>query len=96
MNRIYSVWSHKGEQSGHTLIEGEGPLRFANGEIDEDCEERLYTIEAGSWEEAAAIYHLRQGWEPYNPDCVSKPCPDCGAMHYPEGSGECWRCEHKC
>lgn len=52
----------------------------------------LYVIEAGSSEEASAIHNLRQGWGPYKPMGKAEPCPTCGAMYYPEGSGDCWSC----
>ena len=52
----------------------------------------LYRIDAATWEEACAVHHLRQGWEPYRPQGAARPCPRCGATYYPEGSGECWRC----
>jgi hypothetical protein len=96
MNKKYSVWALEGENIGHCLVEGEGPLQFANGEIDDECEIRLYTFEAASLEEAMSIYHLRQGWVPYKPEGKAEPCPNCGAMYYPKGSGECWRCEYHC
>ena len=51
----------------------------------------LYEFEAATWEEACAIYHLRQGFEPYKPDGEPAECPVCKAMYYPEGSGVCWR-----
>ena len=96
MKKIYSVWALEGECTGHCLVVGEGPLQYANGKIDEECEVRLYTFEAFSFEEAMSIYHLRQGWEPYKPSGNAAPCPSCGVMHYPKGSGECWHCEHHC
>jgi len=96
MKKTYSVWALKGEKLGHTLVGGEGPLCFANGEIDEACEERLYVFEAGSHEEAMAIYYTRHGWAPYKPEGKALPCPSCCAMHYPKGSGERWSCSHHC
>ena len=96
MKKTYSVWALKGENIGHTLVGGEGPLRFANGEIYEECEERLYVFEASSYEEAMSIYYIRQGWAPYKPQGEAAPCPKCNAMHYPKGSGECWKCNHDC
>ena len=51
-----------------------------------------YRFEAATWEEANAIHHSRQGWAPYRPQGEAAPCPDCGATHYPEGSGQCWSC----
>ncbi|MGI0118258.1 hypothetical protein [Zooshikella sp. RANM57] len=72
MNKTYSVWALEGEDIGHTLMEGEDPLQFHNGEVDEECEVRLYSFEAASHEEAMSIYYLRQGWAPYKPE-VSQP-----------------------
>ncbi len=96
MKKIYSAWGLKGEQIARTLVSGDGPLRFANGELYGECEEILYTFEADSHEEAMAIYYTRQGWAPYKPEGDAAPCPECGAMHYPKGSGQCWRCDHQC
>ena len=53
---------------------------------------QLYSIEAGTWEEAMAIHHLRMGFEPYRAQGQPVPCAACSALLYPEGSGECWRC----
>ena len=53
----------------------------------------LFEFEAATSEEASAIYTLRMGWGAYRPMGEAAPCPDCGAWYYPEGSGECWRCE---
>lgn len=53
----------------------------------------LQHFEAASWEEAMAIYHLRMGFEPYQPNGDAEPCPNnCGAHYYPKGSGECPNC----
>ncbi|GHA76763.1 hypothetical protein GCM10007067_12540 [Lysobacter bugurensis] len=52
----------------------------------------LYTVEANTWEEAMAVHHLRMGYEPYRPHGEPAPCPDCHALVYIAGSGECWRC----
>jgi hypothetical protein len=63
---------------------------------DEDAQEiqTLYEFEAATWEEAMAIHHLRMGWGPYNPRCNAEECPQCKAVYYPEGSGQCWRCSY--
>ena len=71
---------------------GEGPPRFLNGTLQPGCEIFLYKIEAGSYEEIAAIHHLRMGWEPYKPSGDPKPCTKCGSTYYPRGSGDCWKC----
>ena len=52
----------------------------------------VYAFQAATYEEAQAIHHLRMGWGPYKPLGDAAPCPKCGAMYYPEGSRECWRC----
>jgi hypothetical protein len=54
--------------------------------------EHLYSFEAHSWEEAMAVHHLRMGFEPYEPQGEPVPCPNCGALVYAQGSGQCWRC----
>ena len=67
MKRVFTAWGkHEGEPP-HALSGGEGPPRFTNGEADPNCKILTWRIEANSWEEAMAIYHLRQGWEPYRP-----------------------------
>ena len=53
---------------------------------------KVFDVQAGNWEEACAIYHLRMGYEPYTPMGDAAPCPKCGGWFYPHGSGECWRC----
>jgi hypothetical protein len=57
---------------------------------------RLFEVEAHTPEEAMAIYHLRMGWEPYDPGGEAQPCPKCAAPFYPHASGECWRCGKIC
>jgi hypothetical protein len=74
---------------------GEGPPRALNGTLLPDCEFVLYKIEAETYEEVAAIHHLRMGWEPYKPAGEPKPRPKCGSFYYPEGSGDCWKCGAK-
>ena len=93
MKRIYSAWGPEDDDYPNTLIEGAGPPRFGNGDVDSDCPKRFWTIEAGSFEEASATYHLRMGFEPYKPMGPASPCPKCGALMYPKGSGQCWACD---
>lgn len=50
----------------------------------------------GSFEEAQAIRNLRNGWEPTPTIGGPAPCPQCGATHCPDDSGQCWRCDHVC
>jgi hypothetical protein len=93
MKRLYSAWGKKEKGEADCLIEGEGPPRFANGKLDTSSLDFYFFIEANTWEEAMAIYHLRQGWEPYRTNASPANCPDCGAIYYPEGSAQCWRCD---
>jgi hypothetical protein len=89
--RIFTVWGQQG--NAHTLVSGEAVPRLANGKPLPDCDELIWRIEAGNWEEAMAIYHLRQGWEPYQPALPAESCPKCNALFYPHGSGQCWQCD---
>lgn len=55
----------------------------------------LFEIEAATLEEAQAVYHMRMGWGAYDPGTPER-CPVCADDHvvyYPEGSGQCWKCE---
>ena len=93
MKRVFSVWSSfDGLQL--TMSEGESPPLFANGEPEPGCDVLLWRFEAGSHEEAMAIKNIRLGFGPYVPLGESAPCPKCGSMYYPEGSRQCWNCDH--
>jgi hypothetical protein len=59
---IFTAWGLENEKLPHALVGGEDPITFNDGSVDPDCQKRFYTIEACTWEEAMAIYHLRQGW----------------------------------
>ncbi|WP_148314563.1 hypothetical protein [Sorangium cellulosum] len=89
----WTVWSNP-ERSEVALVRGEDPPRFADGTPMPDVEILLWKIEAATYEEAAAVHHLRMGWEPYRPVGDPEPCPRCSAMFYPDGSGEC-SCGHR-
>lgn len=89
--KTFTAWGQNNE--AHTMVEGEEPPTFEDGEVQPDCEELIWKIMACSREEAMAIYHLRQGWEPYQPFGVPAPCPACNETYYPEDSGLCWKCE---
>lgn len=93
---IYSAWGRVGDAFPCMLVAGEGPLTYRDGTVDPDCQQQFYTICACNFEEASAIYYLRQGWAPYRPMGNSAPCPQCGALYYPEGSGQCWSCCYSC
>jgi hypothetical protein len=52
-----------------------------------------FRIEADTIEEAKAVQHIKMGWPPFRPNGKAAPCPNlCGAVYYPEGSGECPNC----
>jgi hypothetical protein len=87
----YSAWKGSNGKGG-TLIAGDGPPRFVDGTLMPDCELLLWKFDAATFEEASAIHHLRMGDGGYMAHGNPAPCPKCGAMYYPEGSGECWRC----
>ena len=89
---VYTAWGRKSDTRPHTLVGGEGPPRFANGQPQPDCERCFWTIHANTWEEAMAVHNLRQGFMPYHPGPAAD-CPTCGATIYPEGSGRCWSCD---
>jgi hypothetical protein len=92
MKRVFTAWrSLDGKQT--SVVSGEGPPRFANGELEPNCEVKLWRIEVGSFEEAMAIRNLRLGYGPYVPEGEAAPCPRCGSMCYPEHSGQCWNCD---
>lgn len=94
MMRIFTSWGSKDDEYPHTVVSGEGPPQFKDGTLFPDCEQLFWRIEAATWEEAMAIFHLRRGWESYKPG-RAEPCPDCGALYYPEGSGQCWQCPYQ-
>jgi hypothetical protein len=69
-----------------------GSIHFSEGSKPPEVgASLLYIVKAESWEEAMAIHHLRQGFEPYVPQGKPETC-SCGAVYYPEGSGQCWKC----
>jgi len=94
MRRVFTAWRSL-DASQISLVPGEGPPRFANGELQPDCEVMLWRIEVGSYEEAMAVRNLRLGYEPYVPLGEASPCPNCGSLHYPESTGQCWNCNHE-
>ncbi len=89
----YQCWS---DQSDHSIslvrLDAVDVLR-SRGSLSDDAT-LLYTVPAETGEEAMAVHHLRQGFEPYQPQGKAAPCPKCKAIYYPEGYGDCWRCGH--
>ena len=94
--RIYTAWGRSSDDAEVVAFAaGEEPPRSANGQVDPDRVVALWRVEAATWEEAMAIRNLRCGYEPYRPQGAAAPCPQCGALHYPRGSGQCWNCGHE-
>ena len=79
MRRIYTAWSETegGEITG--FCSGEDRPKTGNGEPMCDCIFPVWRVEAGSYEEAMAIYNIRRGFGPYKPMGEAAPCPKCGA-----------------
>ena len=92
--RVWTAW-RSADGSVLTFAAGEDRPRLANGEFEPDCEIPLWRCEAANHEEAMAIRNLRFGWAPYEPEGEAAPCPACGAPYYPDGSAQCWRCDHE-
>lgn len=93
MRRRYRAYREPKCTTLHTEASEDQARR--KGLLSDDAE-LLWEIEADTQEEAMSIYHLRMGFEPYQPMGYWEPCPKCGAVYYPEGSGECWRCGPIC
>jgi hypothetical protein len=68
---IYTAWGTDGRPS--TLVPGEGPPRFANGEPMDEAAAMIWRIEADSWEEAMQRFYDLQGWGTYKPMADDPP-----------------------
>ena len=89
--RIYEVW----DDPAHNAITVSTPENIERLRADGILGDAtlLRTISARTWEEAMRIHHEAMGWAPYRPVGEPQPCPGaCGALYYPEGSGECPEC----
>jgi hypothetical protein len=58
---IYTAWGGD-DGFAHTLIPGEGPPRFADGSLQPDCTQLVWTIQADSWDDAKSKYSWLHGW----------------------------------
>lgn len=96
MKKVYETWEDESECSlVFGTIESLNEQR-SQGLLSERAK-LLHRIEARTWEEAMTEYYARMGWNAYNPVGEQKKCPKgCGAMFYPEGSGECPNCGNIC
>ena len=64
--KTYTAWgNNKGDVE--TFVEGTSRSCFADGTPQPDCEELMWCIEAETWEDEMAAYHVRQGWEAMQP-----------------------------
>ena len=92
MRRAYEVWQDSSDDSlTFASVENVQELRRKN--LLSPTATLLFKIEADTPEEANAIYHVRMGWEPYQPMGLAVSCPKgCGAVFYPKGSGMCRNC----
>lgn len=99
MRKIYEAWAEGDDPNWKSISlatrEGIEEQR-AKGLLAPNAKLR-YRIEADTFEEALAIHHIKMGWSPFQPAGKAEPCPhSCGALFYPEGSGECPNCGKVC
>jgi hypothetical protein len=87
--QIYRCWRADGSVA-LVRLDHEAAQRQA-GALPENASLQ-YSFAAASYEEAMAIHYLRQGFSAYQPVGPAVPCPQCGALRYTAGSGECWQC----
>ncbi len=91
--KLYQCWFDETEASLSLLWFQDVQQHRDQGLLRETAK-LLYEFVAETGEEAGAIHNLRQGFAPYVPMGEAAPCPNCAAMHYPLGYGDCWRCGH--
>lgn len=92
----YEAW-HDEQECSITLATSEGIQQQLSLRLLSERAKLLHRIEADTYEEAMAVHHIKMGWEPYVPAGEPRECPKgCGAMFYPEGSGECPNCGRIC
>lgn len=96
MKKQYEAWQFD-EGCEITFAESQSiKMHFAHGLIPKDAI-LLHRVEAENWEEAMQLHYLKMDWGDYKPMGEAKECPNnCGAMFYPEGSGECPNCGNIC
>ena len=96
MKKVYEAW------------EDESDCSISFGTLENLAEQRskgllskkaklLHRVEAHTWEEAMSEHYAKMEWGSYRPEGEPTKCPKgCGAMFYPEGSGECPNCGKIC
>ena len=96
MKKIYEAWEDdEGCSIAFSTVESI-KNQFAAGLLSEKAK-LLHRVEADTWEEAMSLHYIQMGWSPYIPEGAPEECPNrCGAMFYPEGSGDCPNCGNIC
>lgn len=93
MKKLYEAWQYA---DGGIIAFGEAKAIRKEMAQEKDAK-LLHQVEAEYWEEAQTLHYLKMDWGEYNPDCEAKECSNgCGALFYPEGSGECRNCGQIC
>jgi hypothetical protein len=97
MKKTYEAWSEENGDPGSTFISADAvETMTSKGLLSKDAR-LVYRIEADTFEEAMAVHYIKQGWSPFVPAGKACKCPNgCGAIFYPEGSGECPNCGRIC
>jgi hypothetical protein len=96
MKKVYEAWQDEPTCSITFAPPEAIQQERATGSIS-DGAKLLYRVEADTFEEALAVHHIKMGWRPFVPMGEATECPrGCGAMFYPEGSGECPKCGPIC
>jgi hypothetical protein len=99
MRKVYEVWVEieDGKQVSTTMGTTESIREYVDKGLLRRDAELLYRIEVDTPEEAHAVLNIKMGWGPYEPTGKPAPCPNsCGAIFYPESSGECPNCGKIC
>ena len=94
MRKTYEAWT---EENSMTFSDLDGLQdQRLKGLLSAEAK-LLHRIEADTPEEALAVHHIKLGYSPFVPMGKPAPCPKgCGAVFYPEGSGECSNCGPIC
>lgn len=96
MKKVYEAWQDA-DGCGTTFAPTESIKReFENGTISKNAK-LLHTVEADTWEQAMSLHYEKMGWSSYIPEGEPESCPnECGAIFYPQGSGDCPNCGNIC
>ena len=93
MKKLYEAWQ---DETSITFTEAERIKGLKAQELLSENAKLLHSIEANIWEEAMTAHYNNMGWSAYDTG-KAEECPNgCGAIFYPEGSGECPNCGNIC